>query len=58
MTEPAKLRHGDAERIYDQMVLWGLDPVPWQYEFLNRIEQHSLDKQFREIVAQTERPTT
>lgn len=44
------MKHGDAERMYNFCVLNGLDPVPWQFDFLNRLESASIDKQFDEIV--------
>ncbi|AYN58349.1 hypothetical protein SEA_LIZZIANA_46 [Mycobacterium phage Lizziana] len=43
------MRHGDAERMYDFMVLLGLNPVPWQFDFLQKMEQLSLDEQFASI---------
>lgn len=45
-----RLAHGDAERAYDSMVLLGLNPVPWQFEFLRRLEQRAIDEAFSEIV--------
>jgi hypothetical protein len=44
--------HGDAERMYDACVLAGLNPVPWQFEFLRKIEQQAIDEQFSKIVRQ------
>jgi hypothetical protein len=48
--KPPKMAHGDADRMYDALVLLGLDPVPWQHAFLNRLEAASMDEQFGEIV--------
>jgi hypothetical protein len=47
--KPPKMAHGDAERVYDSCVLLGMNPVPWQFDFLNRLEQASMDEQFVEI---------
>lgn len=44
-----KMGHGDGERMYDFMVLCGLNPVPWQFDLLQRLEQQSIDEQFRDI---------
>jgi hypothetical protein len=41
---------GYAERAYDLMVLCGLNPVPWQFDLLQRIETNDVDETFREIV--------
>ena len=41
---------GCAEKAYDLMVLYGLNPVPWQFDLLQRIENHDVDETFREIV--------
>lgn len=51
--DPPKMAHGDAERMYDALVLLGLNPVPWQHAFLNRLESASIDQQFGEIVRET-----
>ena len=41
---------GYAEKAYDLMVPYGLNPVPWQFDLLQRIENHDVDEAFREIV--------
>lgn len=52
--DPPKMAHGDAKRMADFSEEIGLPPVPWQKDFLERIEAASMDKQFNEIVkAQT-----
>lgn len=43
-------RHGDADRLADQSEALGLPLVPWQRDFLNRIETASMNEQFSEIV--------
>lgn len=48
--EPPKMKHGDADRIADMPEQVGLPLVPWQRDFLNRLESASIDKQFDEIV--------
>jgi hypothetical protein len=45
-----KMAHGDADRIADLCEQVGLPIVPWQRDFLTRLESASMDKQFREIV--------
>jgi hypothetical protein len=50
MTNP-RMNHGDAERMYDFCVLLGLNPVPWQFHFLAKMEQQSIDEQFGEIAS-------
>jgi hypothetical protein len=47
---PPKMMHGDADRMADMSEQVGLPLVPWQREFLNRLESASMDKQFGEIV--------
>ncbi|MDH6199207.1 hypothetical protein M2272_005875 [Mycobacterium frederiksbergense] len=44
------MKPGDAERMYDACVLLGLNPVPWQFDLLQRVENHDVDEAFREIV--------
>ena len=46
----ADMKQGWAERIYDFMVVLGMNPVPWQHEFLRKWEQRSMDEKFAEIV--------
>lgn len=46
----SKMGHGDAERIYDLYVLLGLNPVPWHFTLLQKLEQQSMDEQFTEIL--------
>lgn len=48
--------HGDAERMYDFMVLLGLSPVPWQFDFLQKLEQQSMDEQFAAITRVSDHP--
>ena len=45
-----RMGHGDGERMYDWCVLLGLNPVPWQFDLLQRVEQGAIDETFREIV--------
>lgn len=45
------MKPGDAERLYDGMVLLGLNPVPWQFYLLAQMEQQAVNEQFRVIVA-------
>ncbi|MEN4400000.1 hypothetical protein [Mycolicibacterium conceptionense] len=40
------MKPGDAERLYDGMVLLGMNPVPWQFHVLTRMEQQSIDQTF------------
>lgn len=40
------MKHGDAQRMYDFMVACGLNPVPWQLDLLQKLEQHDIDEQF------------
>ena len=50
---------GYAERAYDMMVLLGLNPVPWQHDFMRRIEDADVDAEFRDIArnrSTSERP--
>jgi len=49
-TGSARWKPGDAERAYDLCVLLGLNPVPWQFDLLQRIEQRDVDETFHEIV--------
>jgi hypothetical protein len=48
--DPPKMKHGEADKIADFTEQIGLPMVPWQREFLNRLEAASMDKQFGEIV--------
>lgn len=32
------------------MVLFGLNPVPWQFDLLQSIENHDVDQTFHDIV--------
>lgn len=50
------MKPGDAERMYDACVLAGLNPVPWQYEFLAKLEQQAVNEQFRVIVTEAQKP--
>lgn len=43
---------GFAERAYDFMVLLGMNPVPWQFDLMQRIEDHDVDAEFRDITKQ------
>lgn len=52
MSDVPEMNHGDAERMYDFMVLFGANPVPWQYELLRRFEQQSIDEKFRRYVTE------
>lgn len=47
-----RMGHGDAERMYDRCVLLGLNPVPWQFEFLQKLERRAIDETFTEIVTE------
>ncbi|SLI18755.1 Uncharacterised protein [Mycobacteroides abscessus subsp. massiliense] len=47
------MKPGDAERMYDMLVLMGLNPVPWQFELLMKLEQ-SINEQFAAIVGPLE----
>lgn len=53
MMARARWKPGYAEKAYDLMVLCGLNPVPWQFDLLQRIENHDVDETFREIVNPT-----
>ncbi|WP_157896401.1 hypothetical protein [Mycobacteroides chelonae] len=44
------MKPGDAERMYDAMVLMGLNPVPWQFTLLTQFEQKSINEAFAVIV--------
>jgi hypothetical protein len=48
--DPPKMANGDADRIANMSEQFGLPLVPWQRQFLNRLESASMDKQFCEIV--------
>lgn len=48
--KPPKMRHGDADRLADLTEAVGLPLVPWQRDFLNRIETASMNEQFAEII--------
>ena len=48
--DPPKMAHGEADRMADLSERLGLPLVPWQREFLNRLESASMDKQFTEII--------
>jgi hypothetical protein len=50
------MRHGDAERIYDWLVVLGLNPVPWQFTVLARMEQQAIDETFNEMVSSGDHP--
>lgn len=54
MSPRARWQPGFAEKAYDMMVLLGLNPVPWQYEFMRRIEDHDVNKTFNEITSDVE----
>lgn len=45
-------RPGYAEKAFDLMVLTGMDPAPWQFTLLQRIEDHDVDETFREMTAE------
>ncbi|MDM3950348.1 hypothetical protein [Mycobacteroides abscessus] len=51
------MKPGDAERMYDALVLMGLNPVPWQFTLLTQLEQQSINEQFAAIVAVPVRPS-
>lgn len=44
------MKPGDAARMYDMLVLMGVNPVPWQFDLLAKIEQQSINEQFAAIV--------
>lgn len=44
------MKPGDAEHMYDAMVLMGLNPVPWQFTLLSQLEQQSINEQFAAMV--------
>ena len=48
---PPKMAHGEADKIADFLEQMGAPLVPWQREFLNRLESASMDQQFAEIIA-------
>lgn len=50
-----KMAHGDADRVADRSEAYGLPLVPWQRDFLNRLESASMADQFSEIVADVQR---
>lgn len=45
-----KMAHGDADRLADFCERSGLSLVPWQRDFLNRLESASIAEQFSDIV--------
>ena len=48
--KPPKMAHGDADKMADQSEALGLPLVPWQRDFLNRLESASIYEQFNEII--------
>lgn len=48
--KPPKMSHGDADKMADFCETVGASLVPWQREFLNRLESASIAEQFGEIV--------
>lgn len=46
-------KHGDAQRISDFMESLDMALVPWQFEFLKRLEQQALDQQFHDLIGAT-----
>lgn len=48
---PPHMAHGDADRMADICAQAGTPLVPWQRDFLNRMESASMSEQFAEIVA-------
>lgn len=50
LVEPPKMTHGDADRLADISASLGRPLVPWQRDFLNRIETASINQQFADIV--------
>lgn len=48
--KPPKMKHGDAGRMISLMEGLEMPLVPWQREFLNRLESASMYEQFMEIV--------
>lgn len=52
-----RMKPGDAEQMYDAMVPMGLNPVPWQFALLTKIEQQSINVQFAAIVSTPVRPS-
>ena len=53
--DPPKMSHGEADRLAEFSARVGLPLVPWQCEFLRRLEAASMDKQFGEIIAKLDR---
>lgn len=47
---PPKMAHGEADKIAEFSGQIGLPLVPWQRDFLNRLESASMNQQFAEIV--------
>lgn len=45
------MKPGDAECLYDGMVLLGMNPVPWQFHLLAQMEQEGIDQTFRELTS-------
>jgi hypothetical protein len=45
-----KMKHGEADKMADFIEQVGMPLVPWQRDFLNRLESASMDEQFGEIV--------
>lgn len=48
--KPPKMNHGDAYKMADFMQQLGVPVVPWQRDFLNRLESASMAEQFDQIV--------
>lgn len=44
-----KMAHGDATRMTEFCTSLGMPLVPWQRDFLERLESASMDEQFAEI---------
>jgi hypothetical protein len=55
--KPPKMAHGDADKQADLCDALGLPLVPWQRDFLNRLESASMCEQFDQIVRANLAPT-
>ena len=54
MSGHKRWKPGYAEKAYDMCVLAGLNPVPWQFDLLQRMENADVDAEFRDITRPTE----
>lgn len=50
IVRPPRLRHGDAAKMAQLLKEYGIPCTPWQINLLERLEQASIDEQFREII--------